>query len=401
MTKMILSTLLLLFMGGAIPALGKPAPAPPVRTLAEGNNRFALSLYLRLRSRQENLFFSPMSLTTALGMVYAGSRGRTAQEMARVLYFPNDRKILSRSMRDLTQVLKKKSEGVELTIANALWGQKGYNFLKSYWDVLQTSYSAGLFEADFQKDTEGARQAINEWTEQNTENRIKELLKPGILKPATQLVLTNAIYFNGKWKTPFRMEETKEDAFFLLSGTKVAVPLMFREGLLPYGEEKNCQIIELPYGENDFSMLLFLPQKQAGLPELEKSLTQEKLKPALSKKKVRVFLPKFVMESEFSLAETLQAMGMKIAFSPAADFTGMSPRRDLRISAVIHKAFVDVGEEGTEASAATAVVMTKMALPVREPVKVFRADHPFLFLIRHNASGSTLFMGRMMNPAGK
>lgn len=401
MTKMILSILLLLFLGGTIPVLGKTEPDPSVKTLAEGNNRFARSLYMRLRSRQGNLFFSPMSLSMALGMVYAGSRGRTAQEMARVLSFPKDRKSLSLSMHDLTKDLQKKSEGVELTIANALWGQKGFNFLKSYWDILKTSYGAGLFEVDFQKDTEEARKTINEWTEQNTENKIRELLKPGILKPETQLVLTNAVYFNGKWTTPFRKEKTKEDTFFLLSGKKVKVPLMFREDTLPYGETENCQIIELPYGEKDFSMLLFLPQKQTGLPELEKSLSQEKIKPALSKKKVRVFLPKFVMEAEFSLAEVLQAMGMKDAFSPAADFTGISPRRDLRISAVIHKAFVDVGEEGTEASAATAVVMMKMAAPVREPIPVFRADHPFFFFIRHNGSGSILFMGRMMNPAGK
>lgn len=401
MTKIFLSILLLLFLGCAIPALGKTEAAPSVKTLADGNNRFALSLYLRLQSRQGNLFFSPLSLSTALGMVYAGSRGRTAQEMARVLYFPGDQKSLSRSVHDLTWALLEPTDGVDLAIANALWGQKGYPFLKNYLGLLKTSYGAPLFQVDFGKDTEGARKNINGWTEKNTKNKIRELLKPGILKPETQLVLTNAIYFNGKWTTPFRKEETKEDVFFLLSGKKVKAPLMFREGFLPYGETEDCQIIELPYGEKDFSMILFLPQKQTGLPELEKSLSQQKIKPALSKKKVRVFLPKFVMEAEFSLAETLQLMGMKDAFSSAADFTGMSPGRDLRISAVIHKAFVDVGEEGTEASAATAVVMMKMAAPVQEPVPVFRADHPFFFLIRHNPSGSILFMGRVMNPESR
>jgi serpin B len=401
MKNTIVLTLLLLFLGCAIPALGKTETEPSLKSLAEGNSRFARSLYQSLRSRPGNLFFSPMSISTALGMVYAGSRGRTAQEMAGVLSFPGDQGSISSSMHDLTEKMKKKNKGVDLAIANALWGQKGYPFSENYLELLKTSYGAPLFQVDFRKDAEGCRKSINSWTEKNTENKIRDLLKPGIIKPATQLVLTNAIYFNGKWTTPFRKEKTREDDFFLLSGKKVKAPLMFQEGTLPCGETEDCQVVELSYGDNDFSMLLFLPRKQAGLPEWEKSLSQQKLEPALSKKKIRVFLPKFVMEAEFSLAETLQAMGMKDAFSQAADFTGMCSRRDLRISAVIHKAFVDVAEEGTEASAATAVVMMKMAAPVSEPVPVFRADHPFFFVIRHNGTGSILFMGRVMNPAGK
>ncbi len=401
MKNLILSTMMLMFLAAMLPATGQAETRPSMDDLAWGNNRFALNLYLRLRGSQGNLFFSPMSLSTALGMVYAGSRGRTAAEMAQVLCFAKDQKRVSGSMKSLMEELATPRDGVVLNMANALWGQKGYPFLRDYLELLRTCYEAPLFQVDFRKNTEGARKTINKWTEKKTEDKIKELLKKGVLKPETQLVLTNAIYFNGKWTAPFRPQNTKEDDFFLLSGEKVRVPFMFREDAMLFAETEDSQVLSLPYGKGDYSMVFLLPREQGGLPSLEKKLTMYGLSPELSKRKVRLFLPRFVLESEFSLAEVLKSMGMKAAFSPAADFSGISSSRDLSISAVIHKAFVDVGEEGTEASAATAVVMLKMAAPSRVPVTVFKADHPFLFFIRHNASGGILFMGRVLNPAGK
>lgn len=405
MKKFILSSLFFLLVGTILPALGEvdSASQAKIAKLAASNNDFALELYARLGSREGNIFFSPYSLSSALAMVYGGARGATEKEMTRVLHFAPEQENFHPAFFYLTQDLLGKKEAVELFSANALWGQKGYEFLPAYLALVKKYYGAAPYDVDFIKNTEGARVKINTWTEEQTKNKIRELLKPGILQPLTRLVLTDAIYFNGKWATAFKKEATRKDSFTLPSGFKISVPMMNQEGIFPYFEDEAFQAISLPYGRGEFSMFILLPRKEDGLPDLEESLPRKFIMlPFLCRKvKVRLFLPKFTMEGELSLAGTLQSMGMKTAFSPEADFSGMTQRKELFISEVIHKAFVDVQEEGTEAAAATAIAAMPVGIeaPVREEIsRLFRADHPFLFFIRHNPSGSILFMGRLENP---
>lgn len=378
--------------------------------VVQGNNEFALELYARLRAEEGNLFLSPYSISTALAMTYAGARGRTEAQMAKVLHFPtaSGEAVLDPAqfhsafgaiIKDLNQRAEKAD--FQLSVANALWGQKGYAFLAEFLELVEARYEGKLTEVDFVKATEQARTAINAWVEEKTNNKIKELLQPGVLDQMTRLVLTNAIYFKGNWAKQFDEERTSQAPFTLASGEKVDVPMMNQTGDFPYMEAEDFQALEMPYVDDELSMIVLLPQKTDGLGELEKRLTAEALGKWLAKlrkREVVVSLPKFEMTRQFSLASVLKSMGMTDAFSRGADFSGMSGTRELFISAVIHKAYVDVNEEGTEAAAATAVtVKLTSVLPDRRVV--FRADHPFLFLIRDNKSGSILFIGRVMNPS--
>ncbi|NLE38060.1 MAG: serpin family protein, partial [Pirellulaceae bacterium] len=282
---------------------------------------------------------------------------------------------------------------------NRLWGQTGYHFLPAFLQVTREDYGAELAQVDFARNTEAARRTINTWVEDKTEKRIQDLIAPGVLDQATTLVLTNAIYFKGDWQRQFKAEATKEAPFLINPQEKVAVPMMHQRGDFGYGDAGDAQILELPYVGRDLSMFVLLPKRVDGLADLEQKFTLDNLNTwtsGLRRRNVEVYLPKFTMTSSFRLDRVLSAMGMPLAFSGEADFSGMNGRHDLFISAVIHKAFVDVNEEGTEAAAATAVVMERAAA-VPENL-VFRADHPFLLLIRDNRTGSILFLGRMANP---
>lgn len=384
-------------VGGATE--GCPADLP---ALVPGNTQFALELYDRLRGREGNLFLSPYSISSALAMTYAGARGNTAQEMADVLGFALKGEVLHATFGALTGSLNEKGRqgSFELSVANALWGQKGYKFLDSFLDLNSKHYGAGLNNVDFERNTEGARQTINAWVEKETRDKITELIKQGVLSAATRLVLTNAIYFKGDWASQFEEKRTRDEAFNISVGKSVMVPMMHKTEEFGYMQADGFQALELPYEGDDLSMVVLLPREIEGLDAFEQSLAVESLNTwmaELSKQKVVVTLPRFKMTSEFGLAEILVAMGMKDAFSlKAADFSGMTGRRDLFIDAVVHKAYVDVNEEGTEAAAATGVVMKLTA--VRDEPPVFKADHPFMFLIRDTTSGSILFMGRVVNP---
>jgi len=385
------------------------------KVVVQGNNEFALALFARLRENQGNLFFSPYSISTALAMTYAGARGQTETQMAKVLRFPTlaGEKVppepvmqegqfhsaFGAVVKDLNQRAKKGN--YELAVANALWGQKGYKLLNDFLRLIETEYGGRLTEVDFVTATESARQTINAWVEKKTSDKIKELLKPGVLDAMTRLVLTNAIYFKGNWQRQFKKDRTREAPFTLLSGEKVDAPMMNQTGEFRYMEAGDFQALELPYIDNELSMIILLPGDTDGLPKFEKTLNLEDFSQwldRLHRREVIVSVPKFKMTSQFSLASVLQSMGMADAFSArAADFSGITGGRDLFISAVIHKAYVDVNEEGTEAAAATGVTMRLTSVgPTQTPV--FRADHPFLFLIRDNHSGSILFIGRLMNP---
>jgi serpin B len=399
--------ILAVVIGSAAGCFGADMPAAKEKTeeaVVEGNNRFAVELYAKLREQEGNLFFSPYSISAALAMTYAGARGETEAQMAKVLHFPSQRAgdqerfhpAFGAIIKDLNTRGKKGK--YELIVSNALWGQKGYEFLAEFLELVKSNYGGRLNEVDFISDTESARKTINAWVEKKTKDKIKDLIVPGDLNQLTRLVLTNAIYFKGNWASRFKKENTKDAEFTLLSGEKVDTPTMNQTEQFSYMETEDFQGLEMPYVNNELSMIIFLPKRTDGLAEFEKKLTAENLSQWLArlrKREVIVSVPKFKETSRFSLAGVLKSMGMTDAFvSVVADFSGMNGKKELYISKVIHKAFVDVNEEGTEAAAATAVVTRAIAI---RP-SVFRADHPFLFLIRDNSSGSILFIGRMMNP---
>lgn len=388
----------------ARPEVARPAPAPDVKAVADANNRFALDLYGKLKKGDENLFYSPYSISTALAMTYAGARTTTAEEMAKTLRFdlPAERlhPAYAEMIRDLNEAGKKGD--FQLSVANRLWGQKGEPFLKDFLDLTERNYGAGLSEVDFAGNTEGVRKTINDWVEKQTADKIRELIKQGVLDRDTALVLTNAIYMKADWLAKFKKQDTNPAPFFAAGGKELQVPTMHQTTLFSYAEADNLQVIELGYKGDRLSMVILLPRQKDGLADLEKRLMSENLTKWLTQlkaQKVRVALPKFKATKEFSLAQVLQSLGMTKAFDGGqADFSGMNGRKNLFISAVVHKAFVNVDEEGTEAAAATAVVMKLTAMPMPERIPEFVADHPFVFLIRDRVSGAILFMGRVTEP---
>lgn len=392
-----------LLVAGCSEPIPDPPPKPPspdMATVVEGNTAFAFDLYGKLGKERGNVFFSPQSVSTALAMTYAGARGETAEQMAKTLHFTLPPERLHPAMgATIRQSPAGSKPPYELHAANALWGQRGYPFHPDFVGLTRKDYGAGLREVDFEGATEEARGAINQWVEKETREKIKDLVPSGALDTQTRLVLTNAIYFKGTWLKQFERKATREEPFFISAEKKQPVPLMHQNGSFRYLREPDCRVLEMPYTGGDLSMVVLLPERVDGLSALEQSLDAAKLKKylsALREQKIDVYLPRFRMTCGAELKEALSELGMPRAFSPSqADFGGMVREpKPLFISKVIHKAFVDVNEEGTEAAAATAVVVgEKSARP-----EVFRADHPFLFLIRDLRTGSILFMGRVADP---
>jgi serpin B len=374
--------------------------------IVRANNRFALDLRARLASQPGNLFFSPTSLSIALAMTSAGARGETAAEMAKVLHFPATNGNIHAALAGFQKNLRDAgvASGCRLSLANRLWGQQGYEFLPEFLAITRECYGAELAQVDFAGQAEAARQQINAWVLEHTEGKINDLIRPGVLTNLTRLVLTNAIYFKGNWSKPFPKSATRDDFFHVTSAKTTPVSLMSREDDLSYWAGEGVKVLEIPYGKGNLASVVLLPDDIDGLPALEGKMTVENLDrwlAGLRKRKVQVFLPRFRLSSQFSLREILASMGMNRAFSPdEADFSGMSTHEQLYLSAVIHKAFVDVNEEGTEAAAATGVAVAVRAAMVLSGPAVFRADHPFLFLIRDRKTGGILFLGRVVNPQG-
>lgn len=377
---------------------------PDKQTIIEGNNVFAIDLYTKLSKEEGNLFFSPASISTALAMTYAGARGNTATQMASVLHFTLSQEKLHPAFSEITKELEADSlnSGYQLSIANALWGQTGYKFYDDFINITNKYYGAGFKEVDFSNDKsrEEARQTINAWVENKTNDKIKDLIEQGMLDKLTRLVLTDAIYFKGKWQSQFNTKDTFDSPFTLVTGEKVNVPMMHQTKEFNYTENEATQILEMPYAGDKLSMVILLPKKTDGLKELESSMQgnlNSWLK-SLRNREVVVSAPKFKTTHEFLLNDALESLGMTDAFSDKiADFSGMSPNPEgLYIDKVIHKAFVDVNEEGTEAAAATAVLMMAKGMP--EPKAMFIVDHPFIFIIRNIKSGNILFMGRVEDP---
>jgi len=391
----------------------KPRDTSPVvstsdlNTLVEGNSEFAWELYKVLKEEDGNLFYSPHSISLALAMTYAGARGETATQMADTMHYLLSQSALHPAFNSLALELSKRGEGAQgkdekgfrLNIVNAIWGQKDYKFLSNYLDLLAVNYGAGLRVLDFIKDPNASRITINDWVSDQTEGRIKDLIPEGSITPLTRLVLTNAIYFNAAWLSPFEKEATTNGIFHLVNGTNVTVPMMRNTEHYGYMKSGNTLAVELPYDGSELSMVI-LTNTTGKFSDFEKTLTFPTVKAILdelSYTRIALTIPKFEFESQFGLKETLRAMGMVVPFEPGkADFTGIATLENLQIDDVIHKAFVSVDEAGTEAAAATAVIVGTTSMPA-EPVAV-TLDQPFIFLIRDIQTGAILFIGRVMNP---
>ena len=379
--------------------------------LVESNATFGFDLYQAIRHREGNLFFSPYSISVALAMARAGGAGETASQMDAVLHLP--REGTASGHRELAQrlepplVSETTEEGTrqipayELNIANALWGQEGLVFRKRFLAVLKDDYGAPLARVDFTQPRE-ARERINGWVEEQTRERITDLIPEGQPSPDTRLALANAIYLKASWEEPFKTGRTAEAPFITSTGAQVTAHFMHQTKSLGYAGTDDVQVLSLPYRDGRMSMVILLPRNKSGLAELEARLDPERLATwlsALRPTRVHVTFPRFEFESSFGLSETLAEMGMPDAFDrERADFSKMT-EAELFIGLVLHKAFVAVDEEGTEAAAATAVLMALSGAPPRETIE-FRADHPFLFLIQHRDSAAILFLGRLADPTG-
>jgi serpin B len=392
----------------AAPAEPNPAQkiAPP-GALVQASNHFAFDLYGQLRrdKKDENLFYSPTSISLALGMTSAGARGETAAQMTGVLHWQTGAAALHTGMNEWIRQLNAidKGQEYELRVANRLWAQQGYKFLDPFLKITRDQYQAALGQVNFQTQAEPSRQTINRWVEQQTANKIQDLLPPGTIEPRTKLVLTNAIYFKGNWQTPFEKSATKDLDFAVAGSQKERVPMMQQSDRFRFARYDGLKVLAMPYTGGQLSMVAVLPDEADGIAKVEESLSPQKWKEwtsALKNTQVSVRLPRFKMTSEFSLKRALSELGMPLAFEDgSADFSGMNGQHDLFISAALHKAFVDVNEQGTEAAAATGIVfeVTSAVVEPKRPEE-FHADHPFLFGIVDNRAGSVLFLGRVLDP---
>ena len=403
---------------GPVPAANRsPASPQSEQNVVDANNRFAIDLYTKLAKDQNfagsSLFFSPFSISSALALTYEGARGSTADEIHSVFHFPEDDNVLRDGFADINAGINSGDSRYVLRTANAFWAEKTYAFLPGYVSTAETYYDAPVINLDFITHPEDSRVTINEWVEDRTEQKIQGLLPPGSIDTLTRLVITNAVYFKGTWVKQFDAGETHESDFMITPGvipmaTTTRVQMMQRtdpDAVFGYTETDQFQALRMPYAHESgkqLSMLVLLP-KGTTLAAVEDSLDTRDLsalRDSLSTGRVDVYFPKFRLETTYYLSGTLADMGMPTAFTDAADFSGMDGSTDLSISDVVHKAFVDVNEEGTEAAAATGVIIGATGFLPAEPVPVFRADHPFLFLIMDDETGNILFMGRVVNPNG-
>ncbi|KAJ8020603.1 Leukocyte elastase inhibitor A [Holothuria leucospilota] len=371
--------------------------------LAGALNEFSWELYKNIgKDPSSNVFFSPFSIMTALAMTFAGARGNTAEQMSEVLRF---NKITDDDVHEAFErvngAIFSSDASYTLKTANRLFSQKDYNIVEQFLKKTESNYKSGLVSVDFISAAEAARSLINGWVSEQTSGKIPDLIPPGVLNSLTRLVLVNAIYFKGNWLKQFDPKHTTTQQFKVSNSESIPVQMMFLKDPFFYYEDQSlkCQVLSLPYVGNSLSMVIVLPDPSISLTDVESKITTDVLSSWMKgsrKEKVKLLLPRFKLEESFILNDHLSKMGMSDLFHPdKADLSGVTGNKDLSVSQVIHKAFIEVNEEGTEAAAATAVVMRKRSIEI---IPTFTADHPFLFLIRHNSSGSILFLGRVVRP---
>ena len=374
---------------------------------AEDNNDFALAMYGQLRQRPGNLFFSPFSIRAALGMTQAGARGETAAQMREALRISSSDETLHVAFAEIIQQLNAAGGGTyEMAVANSLWCQEGTPLQAGFLDLIGRHYGGSMNLVDFRRGAEATRATMNRWVEGKTRQKIRELIPSGGVNADTRLTLVNAVYFKGKWELQFRRAATRDEPFHVEGGAEVQVPLMQQHEQIRYVQAAGYQAVDLVYLGGDLSMLVLLPDRKDGLGDLETTLSARMIHDCVAKmvaRETELSLPRFRMTwGTVDLGAQMQALGMPLAFSRAhADFSGINGREPpdneaLCLSAVFHKTFVEVNEEGTEAAAATAVAMQTLGLKPRSPI--FRADHPFVFAIRDRKTGAILFLGRMSDP---
>jgi serpin B len=378
-----------------------------LHALTEENNTFALDLYQTLRSRDGNLIYSPYSISLALAMTYAGARGETESQMAQTLHFlPQNELHAALNALDLELATRGEAQGqdetsLQLNIANAVWAEQTFPFLKEYLDVLAQNYGAGIRLADFRNEHEAVRKEINGWVSDTTNDKIQDLLPEGVLNPSTKMVLVNAIYFKADWLAQFDPNDTYDTPFHLLDGSDTQVKMMSQSLFgIPYIQGDGYQAVELSYEGGTAAMDIIVPD-EGKFSEFESTLDAQKLNDILTSMQpsggLGLGLPKFNFTADFDLKDILASMGMTDAFEPdSADFSGMTGGRDLYIDNVLHKAFVAVDEKGTEAAAATAVIMAPTSAILPDVSLII--DRPFIFVIRDLPSGQILFVGRVLNP---
>jgi len=368
-----------------------------------GMNRFAVTAYQQLSQRKGNLILSPFSISTALSMLLSGARGQTAAGIATAISQSHAGAGYDAAVAALAAELTRQANSGknQLAIANGLWVEKGFPIEAAFEQTIQTLYGAPLRQLDFRTQTEQARETINSWTAAHTNDKIQDLFAPGSIDPTTKLVLTSAIYFYGKWNSPFSPDATHSEPFHLGEGGTTEAKFMHQKSDFLYSKTPAAQILEMRYKGTSLAFDILLPKAVGGLPDLEHSITADALQGwfgGLRSCKVDAAVPKFRAEAGFSLRDMLSHLGMAEAFSIGADLSGIDGRHDLSVGDVVHKAYVDVSEEGTEAAAATGITVRPLAMRRMERVVVFRADHPFAFFIRDTASGVILFEGRLVTP---
>ena len=378
---------------------------------AARDNAFALAMYGQLRRSSENLFFSPFSVRVGLAMAYAGARSETARQMRTALSLPPLDEPLDTAFVETIQRLGNLGGDCELALANALWGQDGELVQPEYLDLIARHYQGQMNLVDFRTGAEAARVAMNQWVEEKTRQRIRDLVPTGSLDAETRLVLVNAVYFKGRWAVPFSEEDTRDEPFYSEDGDEVQVPLMREQFRMLHMRAEGYQAIDLLYRGGALSMLVVLPDRPDGLRNLEQQLSASMLHQIVEQmysRQVRLFLPRFTFTwGTANLCDPLAALGMPLALTRfQADFSGINGKEppdpeSLFMSEVFHQAFVETNERGTEAAAATAISMAPGSAAIRSKppeIPVFRADHPFLFAIRDRRSGAILFIGRMADP---
>lgn len=374
-----------------------------INIIAQGNNEFAFDLLKEIPHERDNMVISPFSVSTALAMTYAGARNVTLEEMAKVMHFDRDQVLFNanygayiNAINDIAQ------EHVELNIANSIWAQQDYSFLQSYFDLIEDVYDSETFQVDFRANREAVREEINDWVYDETREKIKDLIAPGVLTDDTRMVLVNAIHFLGPWMKEFDPEQTRKNHFYLQGREFVMTDFMHSTDTLPYFEDESMQVLEIPYSGKNFSMVILLPKETPEMESIEQSLNSETFDNILNRlenKEVDIAIPKFEAETKLDLEEVLMGMGMIQPFNRYADFSGMTGDLDLKIDKVIHQAMIEVAEEGTEAAAATAVVVIRKTSIDPDPRTTFIANRPFMFFIKENQHNSILFAGRVMNPS--
>lgn len=394
-----------------VPAVDAPAAAAPIAGTVSAENKaaaalainnFSWSIYQNLMATEKgNLFLSPFSISTALTMTLAGAASETRVAMGKALKLPETDSTIIAAIAAIADDLNQAGAAGDfaLSVANALYGEKTYAFKQTYIDFLKNIYHAPLTQVDYIHAAEEARKMINTWVEDKTAQKIKNLIPEGILDELTRLVLVNAIYFKGSWLSQFKVEATRDADFTLADGSKKTVKMMVQNQRVPYLDAGDFQAVRLPYKGERLSMVVLLPAAGKDLHEFAAGMTAERFTTIINdmaESKLDLYLPRFKVETGASLKPVLEKLGMAVAFTDSADFSEMTAKNDLKITAVIHKAFVQVNEEGTEAAAATAVVVgiKSISMPLE-----FRADHPFLFAIVDNPTGAVLFLGNLMEPA--